>query len=422
MLPLQSPLEAYRADLSRHPNRTDFGRSDTVWLLVAHCLHRLSRAQGDARRSIADNCASAIGDLAGTVSPDTADELTMIEQLARLRRALPLLDVGRGAAEVVSSARVLADQMGEAGALWLAFSTLGHVRLAAVMAPHHELGLAIADQAWVARTLGDLDSADELYDAVAALGYKHCASELQSRALLGKGVTARVRGNYPRARAHFRDGLAVAERAGLADLAAAGHQGLLIAAGTAGDLNTALIHGWAAHELLSHDANRQAEVLLNLSQASLDAGQAVAARSGFLASMSRSDSPRFRLACLGGAAVASATVGDPAMLSKMATVAEEWLSASSFPYESAGVLKSLYRAFSIVGDAERAEAYRLRARSLARRNGFFEIVLATESAEAATPTKSSVAKARLSSESLRVIHSLEAMETEPIAESLALTP
>ena len=70
MLPLQSPLEAYRADLSRHPNRTDFGRSDTVWLLVAHCLHRLSRAQGDARRSIADNCASAIGDLAGTVSPD----------------------------------------------------------------------------------------------------------------------------------------------------------------------------------------------------------------------------------------------------------------------------------------------------------------------------------------------------------------
>ena len=65
MLPLQSPLEAYRADLSRHPNRMDFGRSDTVWLLVAHCLHRLSRAQGEARRSIAENCASAIGDLAG---------------------------------------------------------------------------------------------------------------------------------------------------------------------------------------------------------------------------------------------------------------------------------------------------------------------------------------------------------------------
>ena len=422
MLPLQSPLEAYRADLSRHPNRTDFGRSDTVWLLVAHCLHRLSRAQGAARRSIADNCASAIGDLASTVAPDTPDEATMIEQLARMRRALPLLDSGRGAAEVVSAARLLADQMGEAGALWLAFSTLGHVRLAAAAAPLRDLGLATADQAWVARSLGDLDSADELYDAVVASGQKHGDTELQSRALLGKGVTARVRGNYPRARAYFRDGLALAEGAGLSELAAAGHQGLLIAAGTAGDLNTALVHGWAAHELLSHDPNRQAEVLLNLSQASLDAGQAIAARSGFLASMSRSDSQRFRLACLGGAAVASATVGDNTMLSKMAVVAEEWLSASAFPYESAGVLRSLYRAFSIVGDAERAEGFRLRARTLARRNGFFEIVLATESPEAATSAKSSPTKARLNTESLRVIHSLEALETEPVAEALALTP
>src|SRR4029453_2593708 len=117
MLPLQSPLEAYRADLSRHPNRTDFGRSDTVWLLVAHCLHRLSRAQGDARRSIAENCASAIGDLSSTVTPDTSEEAAMMEQLARMRRALPRIDSQNGAAEVVDSARVLADQMGEAGAL-----------------------------------------------------------------------------------------------------------------------------------------------------------------------------------------------------------------------------------------------------------------------------------------------------------------
>jgi tetratricopeptide (TPR) repeat protein len=421
MLPLQSPLEAYRADLSRHPNRTDFGRSDTVWLLVAHCLHRLSRAQGAARQAIAENCASAIGDLAGTVQPDTPEDAAMLEQLARLRAHLPRLDATRAAAEVVSSARILADQMGDAGALWLAFSTLGHVRLAAAAAPHRDLGLAMADQAWVARALGDLDSADELYDGVGSAGESYGIPELRARALLGKGVTARVRGNYPKARACLRDGLAVAERAGLTDLAAAGHQGLLIAAGTAGDLNTALVHGWAAHELLVNDPNRQAEVLLNLSQASLDAGQALAARSGFLASISRSDSPRFRLACLGGVVVASARVGDRTMLSKMAAVAEEWLAATAFPYESAGVLKSLYHAFTIAGNAERAEGYRVRARALARKNGYFEIVLATE------PTKAPVAapnatKARLSSESMQVIHSLEALETEPVAEALALTP
>jgi hypothetical protein len=421
MLPLQSPLEAYRADLSRHPNRTDFGRSDTVWLLVAHCLHRLSRAQGDARRSIAENCATAIGDLATTVSPDTPEEAAMLAELARLRRALPLIDTARGGSDVVGAARVLADQMGEAGALWLAFSTLGHARLSAHAAPHRDLGLAMADQAWVSRSLGDLDSADELYDGVASTGHKHGVDELQARALLGKGVTARVRGNYPKARAHLREGLAIAESAGLSDLAAVGHQGLLIAAGTAGDLNTALVHGWAAHELLASEPMRQAEVLLNLSQASLDAGQACAARSGFLASMSRSDSPRFRLACLGGAAVASATVGDIAMLSRMATVAEEWLSTTAFPFESAGVLRSLYRAFGIAGDRERAEGYRVRARALARKNGFFEIVLATESPDAAQASPRA-ATARLNGESMNVIRSLEALETEPVAEAFALTP
>src|SRR6476620_4445427 len=369
MLPLQSPLEAYRADLSRHPSRTDFGRSDTVWLLVAHCLHRLSRAQGDARRAIAENCASAIGDLAATVAPDTPEEAAMLEQLARLRRGLPAIDAKRTAGDVVVSARILADQMSDAGALWLAYSTLGHVRLAATAAPNRDLGLAMAAQAWVARSLGDLDSADELYDGVASAGESYSIPELQARAMLGKGVTARVRGNYPKARAYLRDGLALAEDAGLSDLAAAGHQGLLIAAGTAGDLNTALVHGWAAHELLVSEPNRQAEVLLNLSQASLDAGKAQAARS---------DSARFLLACLGGVVLASAAVGDQAMLGKMANGGEEWLAATAFPYESAGVLKSLYHAFTIAGDAERAERYRVRARALARKNGFFEIVLATE--------------------------------------------
>jgi len=421
MLPLQSPLEAYRADLSRHPNRTDFGRSDTVWLLVAHCLHRLSRAQGEARRSIAENCASAIGDLSATVSPDTPEEAAMIEQLARLRRALPLIDVPRSAGEVVRSSRVLADQMGEAGALWLAFSTLGHVRLAATVAPHRDLGLAMADQAWVARTLGDLDSADELYDGVHAAGARYAEPELQSRALLGKGVTARVRGNYPKARAHLRDGLAIAESNSLTDLAAIGHQGLLIAAATAGDHPTALVHGWAAYELAAGAADRQAEILINLAQVSLLAGRPRAARSGFLASMSRTDQPRFQLPCLGGAAVACATLGDLAMLSHLGRAAEESISIATLPFESASVLKSLFDAHRIVGDAERAEEYRVRARALARKNGFFEIVLATESAEPVIPAPRP-ARAPLNDESLSVIQALESLETEPIAGALALTP
>lgn len=419
MLPLQSPLEAYRADLSRNPNRTDFGRSDTVWLLVAHCLHRLSRAQGEARRSIAENCALAIGDLASTVSPDTPEEVEMLTQLARIRGGLPMIDTRAGASDVVASARALADQMAEAGALWLSYSALGHVRIAAATAATRDLGLAMADQAWVARSLGDLDSADDLYEGVAAAGEQHRERELQSRALLGLGVNARVRGNYPRARRCFQDGLEIATAAGLAELQSVGHQGLLIAAITAGDSDTALVHGWAAYELARGNCDREAELLINVSHVSLVAGYPQAALRGFLASLLRASSARFRLPSLGGAAVASARVGNRELVSTIARAAEDSLLSAGLPFESAGALRSLSEAYEVVGDAARAEDYRLRARALARKNGFFEIVLATEPKDTPAEAKPAASRRRLTRESLSVIESLEAMESEADAALLA---
>jgi hypothetical protein len=420
MLPLQSPLEAYRADLSRHPNRTDFGRSDTVWLLVAHCLHRLSRAQGDARRSIAENCATAIGDLATTVSPDTPEEAAMLAELSKLRASLPAIETGRGASDVIGAARILADQMGEAGALWLAYSTLGHARLAAASAPHRDLGLAMADQAWVSRSLGDLDSADDLYQSVNALADKHGVGELKARALLGLGVNARVRGNYPRARAAFQDGLARARSGGFTDLESVAHQGLLIAAITAGDSDTALVHGWAAYELAQGNADREAELLINVSHVSMVAGYPSAALRGFLASLVRTPGARYRIPSLGGAAVASARLGNRQLLDSIARVAEDSLMTAGLPFESAGALRSLSEAFETVGDGARAEEYRLRARSLARKNGFFEIVLATEPKE--TPAPARAPRRELQPKSLEVIESLEAIETEVDAALFAVTP
>jgi hypothetical protein len=422
MLPLQSPLEAYRADLSRHPNRTDFGRSDTVWLLVAHCLHRLSRAQGESRRAIADNCAAAIGDLAGTVSPDTPEESAMIEQLARLRCAMPLIETKKGASDVVDSARVLADQMGEAGALWLAFSTLGHVRLAATSASQRDLGLAMADQAWVSRTLGDLDSADELYRAVAAAGDRHNEPELRTRALLGIGVTARVRGNYPHARTVFKQGLALAREAGLTELESIAHQGLLIAAITAGDSDTALVHGWAAYELAEGNVDREAELLINVSHVSMVAGYPEAALRGFLASLVRTTGARYRIPSLGGAAVASARVGNRELLGSIARATEDSLLVGGLPFESASALRSLSEAFETIGDGARAEEYRLRARALARKNGFFEIVLATEPKDTAQAAPTPTQRRHLNRASLAVIESLEAMDTEVDAALFAATP
>jgi len=125
-----------------------------------------------------------------------------------------------------------------------------------------------------------------------------------------------------------------------------------------------------------------------------------------------------RLACLGGAAVASATVGDTQMLAKLTASAEEIMSPTAFPFETASALRSLYQAHELAGEDVTAEEYRVRARSLARRNGFFEVVLATEGRAVETPRAHSTP---LSEESLGVIQSLEMLEPEPNALALAAT-
>jgi hypothetical protein len=109
------------------------------------------------------------------------------------------------------------------------------------------------------------------------------------------------------------------------------------------------------------------------------------------------------------------------MLSSLTRTAEESIAVAALPFESASLLRSMYDAYGIAGQDRRAEEYRLRARTLARKNGFFEIVLATDSADA-SKRASRPATAPLTQDSLSVIHSLESLETEPFAEALALTP
>jgi hypothetical protein len=82
----------------------------------------------------------------------------------------------------------------------------------------------------------------------------------------------------------------------------------------------------------------------------------------------------------------------------------------------------LSEAFETIGDGARAEEYRLRARALARKNGFFEIVLATEPKDTAQAAPTPTQRRHLNRASLAVIESLEAMDTEVDAALFAATP
>jgi tetratricopeptide (TPR) repeat protein len=419
MLALQSPLEAYRADLARHPGRRDFGSSDTLWLLVTHCLSRLSRTDELARNAIAEYCVTAIAELVSDIDPKAEETRTTVAAVAKLRYGLGDIE-GREGADCVSQAvREMADAMGDAGALSLAYCSLGHLRAALPAASPREQGLMLADQARVARLIGDLEGAEELYEMASEIGRRFGKADVEVRATLGRGVIARVRGNYPKARSLFETGLRKATAAGLDELAAAGHQGLLIAAAAAGDVDTALVHGWAAYELAATDASRQAEMLFNLGHLCLLAGYPTAALRGFLASMRRARGMRSRLPALGSAAEAAARLGDAALVSRIATLVTEAASHASLPYETSQAFRSLSVACGVLGNATEAESWRLRARELAKRGGFFEVVHATE--RQATPMADAPPRRELTQPSRLVVASMESLDEEHASELLELT-
>jgi hypothetical protein len=92
----------------------------------------------------------------------------------------------------------------QAGAFVLAFSTLAALRraLSPVLDRRTE-GLVLAQQGRVARQLGALSAAAELYAGSVRAARAARAPDVTARALIGSGVLASMRGNYPEARAHF---------------------------------------------------------------------------------------------------------------------------------------------------------------------------------------------------------------------------
>jgi tetratricopeptide (TPR) repeat protein len=421
MLALLSPLDAYRADLFRNPGLKDFGRTDTIWLLVSHCLSRLSRTGQPGRQSIAEYCAVALRELEEGADEAFADDRELMALLGRLREGLAAVETREGANLISQSIRALADSMGDAGAFSLSFSTLGHLRASVPAASARERGMILTEQARASRLLGDLDTADDLYELAGELASVSHEPEVEVRSVLGRAVVARVRGNYPRARTLFRDGLERADAASLPELAGMAHQGLLIAAGVAGDLDTALVHGWAAYEMVANDEQRQAEMLVNLAHLSMLAGYHAAALRGFIAAMNRTTAVRARVPALGSAAEAAARLGNAELVDSIARVVEALATETVMPYEIAQALKSLSTAYSELGRTSLADDFRRRARDIARKGGFFEIIHGTEPKTEAANQRRGRSKKKLTEPSYRVIESLASLEGDPAETVLALT-
>jgi tetratricopeptide (TPR) repeat protein len=320
------------------------------------------------------------------------------------------------AAEVL----VAAAGMEDAGALLLAQTVLGALaRLAERHASALTRGRALAQRARVERQLGHFDVAEDLYADAGRIGARAGLADLQVRSDLGRGVLARIRGNYPDARRLFRRGLRRAERAGLRELTGIAHEGLMVAATAAGDYDTALKHGWSALAHAVGDPRKEADVLHNLADVCKRAGELEAALSGFLAAAARG-TPRISVLAFANAAHAAALLGQRDVLDRCAARCDAADAADAMPYERAQRLLTLAVAYDVGGDAERAERYRHRGLELAWAHRFTELLMRYEVSDRPPAPRARAFAARaetpvLETEGRRVVRALTALRADAMA-------
>jgi tetratricopeptide (TPR) repeat protein len=393
MLVPEAPLEAYRTDLSRDTAREDFGGADTVWLLTAHCLSRLARSSAEDITVLGTQCASALREFAEPSTEGTPTPEAEIGDLLLVVEGLSTITTRAGADALTRGIRGMATRMADSGALSMAYTTVSLTRRVAGDATDHERGLLTADQAMIARLLGDLEAAEELYRAAESIAERGSDMTVSCRAYVGRGIIDRMRGNYPRSRVFFERALELAETVQARDLMRLAHQGLTICHAVTRNFDRGLQHGWATLQLADGNPAREVEALTNLAQLCLDAGFPAAALRGYVAILGRAVSPRVLLSALGGAANAAARAGELSVLARAEQEIMRRAASSGLAYEAAQANYHLATAFATIGDVKRRDEYLQRTRKLAKARGFFELLHKTQEeivAKAAQPAASAV--------------------------------
>jgi tetratricopeptide (TPR) repeat protein len=280
---------------------------------------------------------------------------------------------------LVSAILGLADEMEDQTFIRLAHSVVSTLLL---VVPDSEVlakGRIVARLARLARHLGDEPTAIAHYKEVERIGTEAREPELVGRALLGYGILAQLRGNFPESRRYLS---AVIELPGAANETVAGaHHQLMVAAASAGDFDAAASHGWSAFKE-SSSTDQETDALLNLAQLLLEAGHARAALRGFAAALARKRIARQELPILGGAACAAAAAlplpADRALVRNFADRLEQVFSVLGegrrLPWPSASAFVELSEALAVVGDEERSHDFADRAERVASEHGFHQLM------------------------------------------------
>ena len=414
MAGFRSPLDAYREDLSRASGRKRLAADDEFWIILATGMRRLAQAPPRSRPAAARRLSAALVTFGEQLKKTAPARKAPGEARANTGRPFGVAEALRHFPDPEHASALVAEVRGtvadaeEAGALLLAREILTDLSALSPHAPPVDRGLVLIQLGRVARTLGELDVARDLYGAAGDLGRATGSRELEVREAVALGVLARTRGNHPAARELFETAASGASDLNLPDVSGLAHHGLMVEMADAGEFDTALRHGWQALSAARAQGAREAEMLINLAEICARAGYDAAALGGFAAALARTTIPRLRIPALAGTASAAGRLRDRTRLAQAerAIVAEP---IDAFPFEVSRAWLCIARARQALGDAAAADAAAASAAAIAKAHGFHEI---THRAEPDLLP----ARAALSPAGLEVVKSLATWSEDPSVE------
>ena len=376
------PLAALAADFPE-ANVSDDDPVLGGWLSVGLCFWRIAQIDESERAHSFHTAALVLEDahIGGPVEPrassigiDSSAAGSLATVIALFAEPRETGDVREWASRLRRAVQDGAEHLERTGAFHLAYSLLTSFRAAVASLGTNDLGRVIVQQARIARQLGAIQTAEDHYRLAEQLSRRTREPDLRIRAVIGRGVMAATRGNYPAARKLFEQALRAARAAELADHENAAHNALLMAAVAAKDVDSALLHGWHLFRHAPNVPERKAEVLVNLAEVALLAGYGESALAASMMALDLTKVDRVLLAAFGTAAAAGARLGRRDQVDRLAIAALIIVGRSRQDFDRAYALLEFAEAYATLGLTEKARQFLAQAQEIAVPRQFYEIV------------------------------------------------
>lgn len=356
-----APMSAYQVDVGVGERWLGHPTQPHGWFSIAHLAYRAASLPPDERLAF-------IRSTPASLLPDPERRPTHVDY-GNPRSSDPIV-------LLAEQLRVAAEEMERDGCFEMAYTTVTAAGRIVARSDAASAMCANNQLARIARQLGDVETAEEIYQNVVDDGTTRGFPAVAGLALAGLGNIAIMRGNRPAQLSFFSQALSIAP-AGSA-LESAARWGLMNYALATNSLADALLHGWRAHDLATTDDER-AGILSNLASVAHQARFVDQAIAGFEGALRLAKPARLWLSIAASAAPAAGDGKRIDVLRQLETSGQLHTS-TAVPFEQCQWLLGLAQGWSAANEPEPAERFARAALALARTHEFHELAYRAEEA------------------------------------------